>query len=187
MTYQPKVYRKQGGDELVIASGGNITVESGGTLDIEGVQTIKSALTVPSGGTLSVASGGLATVDAGGAVGIPYQALGSSQVAIPVNSYGVSFLVGTTTGPAYTMAAPTAAGVIKDLVLNPTSSGVTHSCTVFSGSTGRAFVHDSASGNTITLNTSAQGGIRLVSQGSTAWRVIGAFAVKDPALSNKST
>ena len=29
-TYQPKVYRKQGGDELVIASGGKITQEAGG-------------------------------------------------------------------------------------------------------------------------------------------------------------
>lgn len=34
-TYQPKVYRKQGGDELVVASGGSITVESGGALDLE--------------------------------------------------------------------------------------------------------------------------------------------------------
>lgn len=29
-TYQPKVYRKQGGNEIVIASGGTITMESGG-------------------------------------------------------------------------------------------------------------------------------------------------------------
>jgi hypothetical protein len=29
-TYNPKVYRKQGGDELVIADGGKITIESGG-------------------------------------------------------------------------------------------------------------------------------------------------------------
>ncbi len=34
-TYQPKVYRKQGGDEFVVASGGKITVESGGELDLE--------------------------------------------------------------------------------------------------------------------------------------------------------
>jgi len=32
MTYQPKVYRKQGGNELVVASGGQITVESGGAV-----------------------------------------------------------------------------------------------------------------------------------------------------------
>lgn len=32
VTYQSKVYRKQGGDELVVASGGTITVESGGAI-----------------------------------------------------------------------------------------------------------------------------------------------------------
>lgn len=31
-TYQPKVYRRQGGDELVIASGGKITQEPGGSV-----------------------------------------------------------------------------------------------------------------------------------------------------------
>jgi hypothetical protein len=36
MSYQPKVYRKQGGDELVVASGGAITVESGGYIEDKG-------------------------------------------------------------------------------------------------------------------------------------------------------
>lgn len=36
-TYQPKVYKKQGGAELVIASGGKGTVESGGELAAEAV------------------------------------------------------------------------------------------------------------------------------------------------------
>lgn len=31
-SYRPKVYRKQGGSEQVVASGGKITVEAGGTL-----------------------------------------------------------------------------------------------------------------------------------------------------------
>ena len=31
-TYQPAVYRKQGGNEIVVASGGTLTVESGGTI-----------------------------------------------------------------------------------------------------------------------------------------------------------
>lgn len=34
MTYQPKVYREQGGDRLVLASGGTILVNSGGSIDI---------------------------------------------------------------------------------------------------------------------------------------------------------
>lgn len=36
MTYGPKVYRKQGGNEIVVASGGKITVESGGDVNIGG-------------------------------------------------------------------------------------------------------------------------------------------------------
>jgi hypothetical protein len=32
-TYQPKVYRKHGGDELVVADGGKITIESGGIIN----------------------------------------------------------------------------------------------------------------------------------------------------------
>lgn len=36
-SYQPKVYRKQGGDEFIVASGGLIDVESGGALKIAGV------------------------------------------------------------------------------------------------------------------------------------------------------
>jgi len=34
-TYQPKVYKKQGANELVVASGGTLTVESGGLLDLQ--------------------------------------------------------------------------------------------------------------------------------------------------------
>lgn len=44
MTYQPKVYRKQGGNELVVASGGAITVESGGSLTVAGVTVDASTL-----------------------------------------------------------------------------------------------------------------------------------------------
>lgn len=42
--YQPKVYKKQGGDELVVANGGVITVESGGTLTVAGVTVNEDTL-----------------------------------------------------------------------------------------------------------------------------------------------
>lgn len=42
-TYQPKVYREQGGDRQVIASGGSLDVESGGELDIESGASLKLA------------------------------------------------------------------------------------------------------------------------------------------------
>lgn len=37
MSYQPKVYHAQGGDELVVAAGGKITVEEGGAIEGAGV------------------------------------------------------------------------------------------------------------------------------------------------------
>lgn len=37
-TYGPKVYHKQGGDELVVASGGTINIESGGMFVVDGAQ-----------------------------------------------------------------------------------------------------------------------------------------------------
>lgn len=32
-SYMPKVYRRQGGDELVVAAGGKITIEAGGVIE----------------------------------------------------------------------------------------------------------------------------------------------------------
>lgn len=37
-TYAPKVYRRQGGDELVVASGGVINIEAGGVIKVDGTQ-----------------------------------------------------------------------------------------------------------------------------------------------------
>lgn len=37
-TYGPKVYHKQGGDTLVVASGGAIDVEAGGKILVDGTQ-----------------------------------------------------------------------------------------------------------------------------------------------------
>lgn len=42
-TYGPKVYLKQGGDELVVASGGKITVESGGAIENSGTTYVVTA------------------------------------------------------------------------------------------------------------------------------------------------
>jgi hypothetical protein len=50
-TYQPKTYRRAGGDESVVADGGKLIIESGGTIEVE------------SGGILSIADGALAAAD----------------------------------------------------------------------------------------------------------------------------
>ena len=41
--YQTKVYHKQGGDELVVASSGKVTVQSGGNIDVESGGNFKLA------------------------------------------------------------------------------------------------------------------------------------------------
>lgn len=43
MSYEPKVYREQGGERQVIASGGSLDVESGGEIDIESGGALKIA------------------------------------------------------------------------------------------------------------------------------------------------
>lgn len=49
-TYGPKVYRKQGGDELVVASGGKITIEAGGNvLAPVAAYAVDGAITIQSG------------------------------------------------------------------------------------------------------------------------------------------
>jgi hypothetical protein len=37
-TYQPKVYLKQGGEEIVVASGGVLNIETGGVIKANGTQ-----------------------------------------------------------------------------------------------------------------------------------------------------
>lgn len=56
MTYQPKIYRKQGGNELVISSGGKITVETGGY--VAGyTETISTSADLLTAAGLSVVTG----------------------------------------------------------------------------------------------------------------------------------
>lgn len=53
MTYQPKVYRKQGGNEMVVASGGTLTLEAGSTLTVDGANLNPSdrVVSVPAAST----------------------------------------------------------------------------------------------------------------------------------------
>lgn len=51
-TYQPKIYRSQGGDTLTAASGGTVVIDSGATL------TNSGTLAVPNGGEITLAAGG---------------------------------------------------------------------------------------------------------------------------------
>lgn len=56
-TRQVKVYKTQGGDELVVASGGTLTLESGSTQTAAGTRNATGVDNVNSGGVLNVKSG----------------------------------------------------------------------------------------------------------------------------------
>jgi hypothetical protein len=48
-TYTPLVYTKQGGSELVVASGGEINVEPGGSITANGTQAVNVAAITTTG------------------------------------------------------------------------------------------------------------------------------------------
>ena len=54
MTYQPKIYRAQGGAELVITSSGTLTM--GGTMTTTGTETNTGTLNIDGTGTLGSAA-----------------------------------------------------------------------------------------------------------------------------------
>jgi len=58
MSYTPKVYRKQGGAEMVVASGGAVTVEAGGAL------RVAASTLVPSIAVTNIANAGAGTYSA---------------------------------------------------------------------------------------------------------------------------
>lgn len=152
MTYSAKVYRKHGGAEMVVASGGAITVESGGSVAISG--------------TLSVASGAYITA--------PVQTLTSTQTATNVTNYGLTVLTGTSTSPTYTLAAPVV-GIPKQISLSASSSAAAAGCKLNSNTTGVSF--DTTGGNQLTFTTTSLKGITLVAQSTSKWRITGAYSL----------
>lgn len=63
MSYGPKVYRKQGGNEMVVASGGKITVEAGGEIVPATTGNASVVGAVPVLHRIDIAAGALAETD----------------------------------------------------------------------------------------------------------------------------
>lgn len=80
-TYKAKVYRKQGGDELVVASGGKITVESGGTLDVAAGATMSLGDGIEAPADIALARGSIIRGVAGN-VGGAHDAKTSGQILV---------------------------------------------------------------------------------------------------------
>jgi len=78
-TYQPKVYRKDGGDSLKVASGGHIDVESGGELRLGGTAIAATAAEINAVGTSGAAAaiGAIASQPASGSIAVAIERFGS--------------------------------------------------------------------------------------------------------------
>ena len=91
-TYQPKVYKKSGGDEMVVASGGIITLQSGASLVAE------------SGSTLDLPDISVAVGDLGLAVGsIIIGTTGAKGVALDAKADGAILIGNGTTAAMQTL------------------------------------------------------------------------------------
>lgn len=159
-TYQPKIYKQQGGSNLTVTSSGTVTLE----------------------GALTVSSGGSITYSSGSSLVVPVQTVSSS--ATTITNFGVSNITGTTAGPTYLIANP-GTGVPKWLNLAATSSGATHRAIIAAASTGVSFSTTGA--NQLTLATSGTRNVMLVGMSTAAYRVFGVLTSTMGGLGNVST
>ncbi len=139
-TYQPRVYREHGGENLIIGSSGDCYIQSGGDLIVE------------SGGTLQLDAGSSFTcatnieMASGYYVAKTVTSRGTSQVATAIPLGSICAITASTTTPEYKLATPVAgAEIVVALTAQTSSIG----CKVYSGSTGIAMA--TSGSNMITM------------------------------------
>jgi hypothetical protein len=99
-TVQPKVYLKQGGEELVVASGGKITVESGGEIEVQSGGVLDNALAVASVGFTIGAEAG------GNTINVAMQLKDANGADLAVRSNVFAYLSNDANGDAIATNAP---------------------------------------------------------------------------------
>jgi len=80
-TYAPKVYKKSGGDTMVVASGGTLQVESGGTLQVDSGATFSVGDGTQAVGDFALARGSVVVGNASG-VGSALNAKTSGKILV---------------------------------------------------------------------------------------------------------
>lgn len=104
-TYQPKVYRKQGGDELVVASGGVITIEAGGYIaPVSEIVTAANTITAAETGSTFFLNSSTEFV---------------STLPAPAAGLRFTFIVtAAPSGASYTIVTASSANIIKGAVFS---------------------------------------------------------------------
>jgi len=188
-TYQPAVYRKQGGNTLVVASSGALTIESGSSV------TVATALEIASGGRINLDSGSSMTVASG--AGLTLDSGSSCKVAAPVEMqtggyvaeyvqtaattattilpYGLTLVTGTTAGPTFLISNPIV-GVKKYIALVGASSGATLRAIISPATTTVVFdgiPYGTTGYGVLTLNTSLIRDVALIGCTTLMYRCVG--------------
>ena len=148
-TYQSKVYRKNGGEELVVADGGKILVESGGTIEVE------------SGGIMSIIDGAFAVGDLALTTGSLILGAAGKGAALDMKADGAILI-----GNGITAAAKTTSGDVKiDNTGAMTIQAKAVKNTMIAAAAGTVLVGTKTSGDVTALDTSAEGAI-VIGQGA---------------------
>lgn len=168
MTYQPKVYREQGGARQVVASGGSLDVESGGELDIESGASLKLAGTAVSATAAEINR----VADVSGIL----VAAGGTLTVTEASHAGKIICLDTAAGSVVTLPAASGSGAVYRFLVTVTATSNSHVIQVANANDEfRGFVIQDASeatapniwwaadnDDTITLNRSTTG---LAAQG----------------------
>lgn len=113
MTYQPKVYRKQGADEMVVASGGKLNLESGSTVTLAGNADMSGTFAMT--GTLTISSGG--------GIVHPLTTKSSTNKATAIVANTINVITCSSTASACSLPAPSAGKFIYAICKSRVSPG----------------------------------------------------------------
>jgi hypothetical protein len=179
MSYTTKIYKKSGGDEQIIASGGIIDIESGGAFKLAGTEVTATATEINMASDISVNT-----------------ELVSSAKTISASESGKTFFLNSATGFACTLPSP-ALGLRYRFIVSIAPSGSNHtivtnaSANIIKGhvicSADAAGDTETSGGDTITFASgSAVAGdcVEVISDG-TSWFVRGTCAVAAGVLSQR--
>ena len=165
-TYQPKVYRKQGGEEIVIADGGTLRVESGGTLVLESGSTATLANGIEEPGDIALTTGSII--------------IGASNVgaALDMKADGAILIGNGTTAAAKTTSGD--AKIANDGSITIQAKAVKN--TMIALAAGTIAVGTKTSGDVTALDISAEGAMAL---GQGAGETAAAYAMSGDVTMTK--
>jgi len=124
-TYQPKVYRDDGGNRINVISGGTLSVENGATCALAGVVKHSLIQTAVTATASAIAAGGLTSLATTAGVQPTF------HLAAPGAAGVVTYLVGAALGSTAMTVSTTAGGQ----TIGSTGTKVTFTTNVYGGAT----------------------------------------------------